>query len=136
MITSSRKAALGILVLQGWLHQKTLSQVQGQHRYKKKKQEDEDEKENNLINYNLVVMSYCMNKCRGFTHGWRWLVDSGTSFHTTLEKKPFTIYKSGYLGVVKMGNYGKCKIVSIVDVRVVTNMSHTLNLKIVRQVPD
>ena len=37
-----------------------------------------------------------------------WVVDSGASFHLTLDQECFSSYRTGDLGFVKMGNEGAC----------------------------
>lgn len=107
-----------------------MSQVQGeQHRNKKENQEEEDRKQNNLIGCKLVVMSYCVNRCSGSTHGSSWAVDSRASFHDTSTRRLFTTYKSGFFGEVRMCNHEKCKVIGIGDMSVVINMGHTLTLR-------
>ena len=45
-----------------------------------------------------------------------WVVDSGASFHLTLDQKCFSSYNTRDLGSVKMGNEGACRIIDIGDV--------------------
>lgn len=58
------------------------------------------------------------------------MVESKTSFHVTPHRRYFTTYKGGNLGVVKMRNYDKSKVVGVEDVMVVvTNLVDNLILK-------
>ena len=58
-----------------------------------------------------------------------WVVDSGASFHLTPDRKCFSSYKAGDHGVVKMGNEGACRIISIGEVCMTTSTGCKLLLK-------
>lgn len=62
-------------------------------------------------------------------------MDSGASYPVTPNKRLFTSYKPS-VGVVKMRNKQKSKVVGVVDGSLVTNMDHKLMLKMVRYVQD
>lgn len=51
-----------------------------------------------------------------------WIIDSGATLHVTPRKEFFTSYTSGDFGVLKMGNDGVSKVVSIGGVCLQTNM--------------
>ena len=50
-----------------------------------------------------------------------WVVDSGASYHLSLDRKCFSTYKAEDHGFVKMGNEGACRIVGIGDVWLTTS---------------
>lgn len=56
-------------------------------------------------------------------------LDFETSFHATHHKRSFVTYKGKSFDVVKMKKYGKSKVASVGDVRVVTNLDHNLIVK-------
>ena len=58
-----------------------------------------------------------------------WVVDSSVLFHLTANRKCFSSYKAGDGGLLKMGNEGACRIVSIGDVCLVTSIGCRLVLK-------
>lgn len=49
-------------------------------------------------------------------------MNSEASIHSTSDRKLFITYTLGYFGVVKIGNYGKCKVVDFRDVSVLNDM--------------
>ena len=61
------------------------------------------------------------------------MVDTG-AFHHVTPRRDFSTYKSGNLGVVKMGNVCTSKIVGIGDIEIETNLSCKLVLQDVRHV--
>ena len=75
------------------------------------------------------------NEVNLFSDELTWVVDSGTSFHLTLDRKCFSSYKVGDHGFVKMGDEGACGIVGIGDVCLVTSTGCKLVLRDVRHVP-
>lgn len=62
-------------------------------------------------------------------------MDYRASYPVTPNKRLFTLYKPS-VGIVKMRNKQKSKVVGVVDVSLVTNMDHKLTLKMVRYVQD
>lgn len=111
-----------------------MSQVQGVTEKQEEKIRGTRWKENNLIEYELVVMFSFVNKFSGSTDSSSWTVESGASFYATQIGDSSLYISWGYFGVVKMGNHEKCKVVGIRDVSAVTNMSHILILRNVRHV--
>ena len=45
-----------------------------------------------------------------------WIIDSGATLHVTTRKEFFTSYTLGDFGVLKMGNDGMSKVISVGDV--------------------
>ena len=65
-----------------------------------------------------------------------WGVDTPVSYHATLNRELFTIYKAEDFGCVKMGNTVSTNIVGIGDICIQTNVGYQLKLQDVRHVPN
>ncbi|GKV11817.1 hypothetical protein SLEP1_g23036 [Rubroshorea leprosula] len=69
-------------------------------------------------------------------HDSTWVVDTAASYHVTLNRDWFSLYKEGDFGYLKMGNRSEAKIVGVGDVWLETNSRSKLHLKNVRHVPE
>ena len=65
-----------------------------------------------------------------------WVVDSGTSFHATLDKNHFHDYVQGDFGQIHLGDDKLCKIVGMGKVFIKQQNGNQWLLKAVRHVPD
>jgi len=65
-----------------------------------------------------------------------WTINSGATLHVTARKEFFTSYTPGDFGVLKMGNYGMSKVISVGDVCLQTNMGMQLLLRGVKHAPN
>ncbi|RDX67146.1 hypothetical protein CR513_54010, partial [Mucuna pruriens] len=64
------------------------------------------------------------------------IIDSGATLYITPRKEFFTSYTSADFGVLKMGNDGVIKVISVGDVYLQTNIGMQLWLKGVKHVPN
>ncbi|RDY03371.1 hypothetical protein CR513_13054, partial [Mucuna pruriens] len=65
-----------------------------------------------------------------------WIIDSGATLHVTPRKEFFTSYTSGDFGVLKMGNDGVTKVISVGDVSLQTNTGMQLCFREVQHALD
>ncbi|RDY04251.1 hypothetical protein CR513_12054, partial [Mucuna pruriens] len=65
-----------------------------------------------------------------------WIIDSGATLHVTPRKEFFTSYTVGDFGVLKIGNDGVTKMISVGDVCLQTNIGMQLWLKGVKHALD
>ena len=65
-----------------------------------------------------------------------WVVDFGTPYHLTPNRKCFSSYKAGDHGFVKMRNDGPCSIIGIKDVCLTASTGCKLLLREMHHVPE
>ncbi|PKI40877.1 hypothetical protein CRG98_038718 [Punica granatum] len=65
-----------------------------------------------------------------------WVADIDASFHVTPHRDFFSSYTTGDYGYMRMGNGRSCKIVSIGDVCLETELGYKLLLKKGKHVPE
>lgn len=85
----------------------------------------------------IILFTECVDQCLATTSNQvDWVVDTGASYHATPRREFFTSYRTGDLGVIRMGNNGVFKICGIEEVVVQTREGSRLILKEVRHVLD
>ena len=70
----------------------------------------------------IILFTECVDQCLATTSNQvDWVVDTGASYHATPRREFFTSYRTGDLGVIRMGNNGVSKICGIGVVVVLTH---------------
>ncbi|RDY06570.1 hypothetical protein CR513_09415, partial [Mucuna pruriens] len=106
---------------------------------KEKDDDDDDDRATTTTSDDLVILRD-FDSINLVSDESMWIIDSGATLQVTLQVTPmkefFTSYTSGDFGVLKMGNDGVTKVISIGDVCLQTNTRMQLWCKGVKHAPD